>query len=279
VRLAAGARRPLGGAVAVADVGMLAGGGLGLGPDVRVGLAGPGARPRWTAELAWGGRAPRSDELWTPLRQAVAGEERVVLPEASLGREKSLRAGASAQSRALGLDLALDASWRRLADGIHWVALDEERTSGRWANGLRLSAWRLTAAAAREGRFAGWLRLKAEGTWQGFDVTAGNAGPLPPENWQRLRLDWENHFFQEDGILQLSLVSTRRAAGCDPWDPAGTVLLPARVNHDLLLGFRLVGAHLVLGWRNLAGERQRLTSGALSPGREMDMRLEWAFHQ
>ena len=59
----------------------------------------------------------------------------------------------------------------------------------------------------------------------------------------------------------------------------GTARLPARTNHDLLVGFRLVGAHLVVGLRNLTDQRQVLTSGALSPGMEMDMRLEWTFHQ
>jgi hypothetical protein len=39
-----------------------------------------------------------------------------------------------------------------------------------------------------------------------------------------------------------------------------------------------VGAHLTLGLRNLTGQRQQLTSGAWSPGQEMDMRLEWHFH-
>ncbi len=105
--------------------------------------------------------------------------------------------------------------------------------------------------AAASGPWLGWLRATAEGTWQGFDVTAGNPGPLPPTNWQRLRLDWEQHFFSEDGILEVSLVSTRRAEGSDPWDPSGLIRLPARTNHDLLLGFRLVGTHIVLGVRNL----------------------------
>lgn len=279
LRLAVGGRRALGGAVARVELGALGGGGLGLGPEARLGLAPGGADPRWTAAISWGGRAPRSDELWTPLRQSVAGRDLAVLPNAGLDREKSLRAEGQARARAAGLDLAVGASLRHLTDGIHWVAQDDDPDRGRWANGLGMRSWRLTAAAAREGRFAGWLRLKAEGTWQGFEVTDGPAGPLPPENWQRLRLDWENHFFKEDGILQVSFVSTRRATGSDPWDPTGTVILPARVNHDLLVGFRLVGAHLVLGMRNLAGDRQRLTSGSLSPGRELDMRLEWAFRQ
>ncbi|MBK8166294.1 MAG: ECF transporter S component [bacterium] len=279
LRVALGGERVLGGAVARLELGALGGGGLGVGPDARLALAPAGVDPRWEAAINWGGRAPRSDELWTPLRQSVAGRDLAVLPNAGLEREKSLRAEGQVRARAAGLDLAVGASLRHLTDGIHWIAQDDDPDRGRWANGLEMRTWRLTAAAAREGRFAGWLRLKGEGTWQGFDVAVGPAGPLPPGNWQRLRLDWENHFFKEDGILQVSLVTTRRAAGNDPWDLTGTVTLPVRVNHDLLVGFRLVGAHLVLGLRNLAGDQQRLTSGALSPGREMDMRLEWAFRQ
>lgn len=279
LRAALGWERQLGGATAQVELAALGGDGLGLAPDARLALAATGPAPRWSAALEWGGRAPRSDELWTPLRYSVAGSGLAALPNAGLGREKSLRAQAQARATAAGVDLALGASVRRLADGITWVADEGDPDSGRWRNNLEMTAWRLTAGAAREGRLLGWVRLKAEGTWQGYDIASGHAGPLPPEQWQRLRVDWENHFFQEDGILQLSLVSTRRGPGSDPWDLTGDLLLPARINHDLLLGFRLAGAHLVLGLRNLAGERQRLTSGALSPGQEMDMRLEWAFSQ
>jgi hypothetical protein len=213
------------------------------------------------------------------VRYVVAARSLVVLPAADLRREQTVRASLAASTRLLGLDLAAQAGARHLADGIAWRAEDADANRGRWANDLELSSWRLTTSVARAGRFLGWARLKAEGTWQGFDVTAGQPGALPPEQWQRLRLDWENHFFLEDGILQVSLLTTRRAASADPWDVTGSSQLPSRTNHDLLVGFRLVGAHLTMGFRNLTGQRQQLTSGALSPGMEMDLRLEWAFHQ
>ncbi len=63
----------------------------------------------------------------------------------------------------------------------------------------------------------------------------------------------------------------------DPWDVTRTAQLPSRTVHDLLVGFRLVGAHLSLGFRNLTGELTRLTSGAMSTGQELDMRLHWAW--
>lgn len=282
LRAALGWDGRLAGARAVAQAGALWNRALGAGPDATFSLAEPADRPRWRLGLEWGGRAPRSDELLTPLRQVVAGDSRALLPNAGLDREQTLRATLDTSLRLAGLDLAVGASGRRLKRGIAWQADPLEEASdpatGRWANDLDLTAWRLNARLAHAGRFLGWARLSAEGTWQGFDVTSGQAA-LPPEQWQRLRVDWENHLFKEDGILQVSLVTTRRAEAADPWDVTGQWQLPARVNHDLLLGFRLTGAHLTLGMRNLAGTRQQLASGALSPGQELDMRLEWAFHQ
>lgn len=282
LRAALGWDGRLGGARAQAQAGALWNRALGAGPDAAFSLAEPADAPRWKLGLEWGGRAPRSDELLTPLRQVVAGEPRALRPNAGLDREQTLRATLVTSVRLSGLDLAVGASGRRLKGGIAWQAdpLDEglDASAGRWANDLDLTAWRLDARLARAGRFLGWTRLSAEGTWQGFDVTSGLAA-LPPDQWQRLRVDWENHFFKEDGILQVSLLTTRRAEAADPWDVTGQWMLPARINHDLLLGFRLTGAHLTLGLRNLAGTRQQLASGALSPGLEMDMRLEWGFHQ
>ncbi len=278
LRAALGWDRRLGAARAQAEAGALWNRALGAAPDASVTLRDAADAPRWRLGLEWGGRAPRSDELLTPLRQTVAGRARALLPSSGLDREQTLRATADGSLRLAGVDLALGASGRRLRDGIAWQAADDEATTGRWANDLDLTAWRLDARLSRAGSFLGWARVCAEGTWQGFDVTGGQAA-LPPGNWQRLRVDWENHFFREDGILQVSLLTTRRAPADDPWDVTGQWQLPARISHDLLLGFRLTGAHLTLGVRNLAGTRQQLASGALSPGREMDMRLEWAFHQ
>ena len=134
---------------------------------------------------------------------------------------------------------------------------------------------RLTGSVAREGRFLGWGRVMVEGTWQQSDETAGHASFLPPERYLRSHLMWENHFFQEDGILQLALISTAQAEMADPWDVTRTSRLPARTVHDLLVGFRLVGAHLSVGIRNLTGERVQMTSGAWSTGQELDLRLHW----
>lgn len=279
LRVALGREGKWAGAHARAQLGVLGGGGFGLGPDVAVGLWQRPLDPRWRLALEWGGRAPRSDEQLTPLRRVVAGRELALLPSAGLEREKTVRAAMDASTRALGLDLAVSTSVRRLDGGIAWRVDESDPDRGRWANDLELTAWRVTTSLARSGRFLGWLRAAAEGTWQGCDVTGGPDGSGPPARWQRLRLDWENHLFQEDGIVQVSLLTTRRSEGADPWDVTGTARLPERTNHDLLLGFRLVGAHLVVGVRNLTNQRQVLTSGALSPGMETDLRLEWGFRQ
>lgn len=277
MRTALGWNADLGRCRAQAQLGALTGGGVAPGPDAELVLAPRAGRPAWRLSAQWGGRAPRSDERLTALRWVVAGRSLVALPAGDLDREQTLRAALDVNARVAGVDLAGQASARRLRDGITWRADPDDPGRGTWANDLDLTAWRAGLRATTAGRFLGWLRATAEGTWQGFDVSAGNPGPLPPGSWQRLRLDWEQHFFREDGILELSLVSTHRAAAGDPWDLAGTVQLPARTNHDLLVGFRLVGTHLVLGVRNLADQRQRLTAGALSPGRELDLRLDWGF--
>ncbi len=277
VRTALGWNADLGRCRAQAQMGALTGGGVAPGPDAELALAPRAGRQAGLLSAKWGGRAPRSEERLTALRWVVTGQELVALPAGDLDREQTLRAALDVAARVAGVDLAGQASARRLRDGITWRADPDDPGRGTWANDLDLTAWRAGLRATTAGRFLGWLRATAEGTWQGYDVSAGNPGPLPPGNWQRLRLDWEQHFFREDGILELSLVTTRRAAAGDPWDLAGTVQLPARTNHDLLVGFRLVGTHLVLGVRNLADQRQRLTAGALSPGRELDLRLDWGF--
>jgi outer membrane receptor protein involved in Fe transport len=106
----------------------------------------------------------------------------------------------------------------------------------------------------------------------------GRASLLPPEYDLRLHLMWENHFFQEDGIVQLALLSNRRGAMADPWDVTRSYRIPARTLHDLVAGLRLVGAHLTVAVRNLTGDRVPLTAGASGPGREIDLRLNWGFH-
>ncbi len=248
-----------------------------IAPGWSASLSEDAERPWWRLELAGDGRAPRSDELLTASERYIGNRELTLLPNRGLGREHTLRAGLLLQGRLLGTGLALDASWRRLEDGIMWEALPGEVTVGRWRNGLAMTSVRVTGRIERAGRFLGWGRALVEATWQQADETAGQAPFLPPEVSGRAALMWENHFFREDGILQLGLVGWRRGEMDDPWDVTRTYRLPARTQLDLLVGFRLVGAHLSLAFKNLTGERTQLSAGTWSSGQEMDMRLSWTF--
>jgi hypothetical protein len=249
----------------------------GWAPQLGLGVDDGGERPWWRLELSYGGRAPRSDELLTPLLRVVADRQLTLLPNADLSREKTARAALLLQARLLGLDLAVDSSVRRLEDGITWEESGPGTDVGSWSNGLAMDSAGVTGRIGRQGRFLGWGRLMVEGTWRKFAEKKGRAAFLPPERYLRFHAMWENHFFQEDGILQLALFSTYQGEMADPWDVTRSYLLPSRTVHDLVAGFRLVGAHLSLAFRNLTGERTRLTSGALSTGQEIDMRLLWNF--
>jgi outer membrane receptor protein involved in Fe transport len=212
------------------------------------------------------------------LRRIVNDRTLFVLPNSHLDPEQTLRAGATGGLSWMGFDLALDASLRRLDQGISWVSSEGDADTGTWQNHLKMDASRLTGTLGRQGRFLGWARMKLEGTWQKYDITEGTAWRLPPENYIRLEMLWENHFFQEDGILQLALLSTRRGEMSDPWDPSGLSRLSSATWHDLVLGFRLVGAHISFAFRNLTDQRYATSANTLAPGREMDMRLRWVFH-
>ncbi len=249
----------------------------GWGPELSLGVGADGERPWWNLRATHGGRAPRSDELLTPLRRDVAGRELLLWPNSDLDREETTRVGLVLQVRLFGFDLAADGSVSRLKNGITWQPLAGATDQGIWANDLEMESSRLTGTIGREGRFLGWGRLMLEGTWQQSDETAGRASFLPPKRYLRTHVMWENHFFKEDGILQLALFSTLQGEMADPWDVTRTSQLPSRTVHDLLVGFRLVGATLSMGLRNLTGERVRLTSGALSSGQDVDMRLHWAW--
>lgn len=234
--------------------------------------------PFWRFDLEYGGRHARSDELLTPMIHYVDERRLVLLPNTDLDREKSMRAAALLKWRLVGFDFAVDGSWRRLTRGISWEAEAPDADVGTWSNGLEMDSARVTGRLAREGRFLGWGRMMLEGTWRDFQEKAGRASLLPPEYDLRLHLMWENHFFQEDGIFQLALMSNRRGPMTDPWDVTRTYEIPARTLHDLVVGLRLVGVHLTLAFRNLTGERVRMTSGSLSTGQELDLRLNWGFH-
>jgi len=249
----------------------------GFGPEVILAWSDDDPQPWWKLDFHFGGRAPRSDELLTPLLHVVDDRELALFPNADLEREKTLRAGLLLTRRLLGIDLAVDGSVRRLDQGIAWEASVEDEYQGVWTNGLEMDAARVTGSLGRQGRFLGWGRVKLEGTWQRFEEKSGRASWLPPEKYLRLHLMWENHFFREDGIFQLALFSTRQGEMADPWDVTRNFQLPARTVHDLLVGFRLVGANLSLAFRNLTGEKTRMTAGALSTGQELDLRLHWAF--
>jgi len=250
---------------------------VGLGPEASLAVGAVGAQPWWLLSGSYGGRAPRSDELLTPLRRDVDGRELLLWPNGELDREKTARVALVLRARLLGFDLAVDGSVSRLRDGITWQELPGETVQGLWQNDLEMTSRRITGTIGRQGRFLGWGRLMLEGTWQRSDENEGRADFLPPTRYLRAHLHWENHFFQEDGILQLALFSTVQGEMADPWDVTRTAQLPSRTVHDLVVGFRLVGAHLSLGIRNLTGERIRLTSGARSAGQEMDTRLHWAW--
>jgi hypothetical protein len=249
----------------------------GLGPEMGLAFEHDVVDPRWKLDVHYGGRAPRSDEYLTPLMVDVDGRGLALLPNTELDREKSLRLGGLVKARLVGFDLALDGSWRQLTQGIAWEASAPGSNTGTWGNGLEMSAAQVTGRLFREGRFLGWGRLMLEGTWRSIDETIGQASMLPPEYDARLHLMWENHLFQEDGIFQLALLSNWRGPMDDPWDVTRTYEIPARSLHDLVVGFRLLGVNLTLAVKNVTGDRVQLTSGARSPGQELDLRLKWDF--
>jgi hypothetical protein len=259
--------------------------GLGVDWDSRCGWGPTGtlrwgpdtAAPNWSVAISRDGRAPRSDEWLTPVYRQIGTRDLFLLPNSELDRERQWQARIHWARQVAGIDLALEGGWSRLREGITWIPLDSNPDRGLWANDLDLDSSRLTVSVAKQGRFVGWASIRLEGTWQHFEVKNGRASVLPPEQFMRLYLGWENHLFAEDGILQLALMSTRRGTMSDPWDVSRSAILPEATLHDLLIGFRLVGTHLSLAYRNLTANRVALTTGALSPGREMDMRLYWVF--
>ncbi|MFH1842359.1 MAG: hypothetical protein ABIF77_04075 [bacterium] len=252
-------------------------GGWQLGGHWRVEAGGD--TPWLHCQLESGGRAPRSDELLTADQVFVHNQALSLLPNRELRAEKVQRISGGVDRRLLGTDLALTGSWRWVRDGIGWCAAEGEDDSGRWGNDGELRAGTVRASVTRAGRFWGWLRLRGEMVWRHHDQLVGSTMYVPPEQSFVLNALWEHRFFQEDGILQIGYWLVSRGEMMDPWFPGDRYLLPAVTRHDLLFGFRLLGADLSMALVNVTDEQVQLTTGSLSDGREMRWRLHWTFSQ
>ncbi len=252
---------------------------LGWDPTATAELS--GSLSRLKGSLFWevGGRAPRSDELGTILRHDVAGRILIIDPNADLEREQTRRWGGSVAFDAFGMELAVDGAVGKVEDGITWLADLDHANRGQWVNGANLDYQRLTAAVERQGRFLGWGRIRYEGTWQDYTQNALPASFLPPEQYSRLQLMWENHLFEEDGVVEIAFFSTRVGTMMDPWDVTQSFVLPAHTVQDLIVGFRLVGVDLSLAFRNLTNKKFQTSAGALSQGSRTVMRLAWKFRR
>jgi hypothetical protein len=231
----------------------------------------------WRLSLERGGRRPRSDELLTADRLFSPTASYVLLPNQRLGDESWWRGSLDLRARLGGADFAVGASYRSLRNGITWVPTELDVQRGRWENGLELGAYTVTASGVKRTRCAGWLQLQALAAWRRQDIQTGRPAFLPPERSAALQLLWEHRFFREDGILQVGYWLLHRSANDDPWLPGSDFLLPARTQHDIVLGFRLVGVDLEAGLLNVTDRRWRLSSGALSYGRELRWRMHWTF--
>jgi len=231
----------------------------------------------WEMSLARDGRAPRSDELFTPQQRFFGSRIVTIYPNSLLVRENTKRASIRLAGRVFGLDLALDASARQLTDGITWQYDGNGTNSGSWNQGLHMNSTRITGQVAREGRFLGWGGVRLEGTWQKFDEKEGQAAFLPPEKSARMELKWENHFFKEDGILQVALMTWWKGQMADPWDVSRQSILPETTRMDLILGFRLVGANISIALRNLADQKVQMTTNSWSTEKEFQWRINWTF--
>jgi hypothetical protein len=115
--------------------------------------------------------------------------------------------------------------------------------------------------------------------WRSQEIQAGRPLFLPPKLSGVLQIFWENHFFKEDGILEIGYRLVHRGEMADPWWPGASFVLPVITRHDLLMAFRLLGTDLSLELRNLTDETFRLSAGSVSDGREMRLRLHWTFSQ
>ncbi len=225
----------------------------------------------------FGGRAPRSDELLTIDRRSAPDATYLLMPNRDLEWERSARVSCGYDRRMLGFDCGVSASYRDLADGIGWRREAPDSDSGRWQNDVEMTGWTASAHLARRMRFAGILRVETRLVRRGFDVAAGAPMGLPPERSATAAVFWERHMFHEDGIAEIGYRLETRGEMNDPWLPAAAGELSSMTRHDLLLGFRLLGADLGIELRNLTDERVQVSSGALCDGREFRWRLDWSF--
>ncbi len=244
----------------------------------RLTLATPGRWP-WLQLIAErGGRAPRSDELWTPDVATVVTDSLRMMPNRDLAREETLRGSLLLRLRFLGLDFATEGSVRRLRRGIVWAPL-AEAGFGQWRNDLALDSHAIVVRLGWQGKLYGWAQLTAETAWRGHDLRSGPTPNLPPERSTGVSFLWEKRFFHEDGILQFGYWYGYRSEMTDPFIPNAAFQIPAVARHDLLVGFRLLGVDLGMELRNLADERLQLTTGAFSDGLQLRWRLQWKFSQ
>ncbi len=92
---------------------------------------------------------------------------------------------------------------------------------------------------------------------------------LPPERSMSAAAWWEHTSFSGDGIWELGWQTEYRGAMSDPWLPENVVLLPAATLHHATVMFRLVGVDLGVTLRNVTDSQVRLSSGAMTRGRDM----------
>lgn len=249
----------------------------GFSPAAEIGFAREAAGGGLRLVAGHGGRAPTSFEMLTPDRVFVLDRALVLLPDPDLDWERTTRFTGEWTRGMAGFDLRIGGSYRILRDGIGWRAdrLDPDR--GVWANDVEMDGWTATIEVGRTWRLAGLARLDAHFTRRGWDVSRGTPMGLPPERSAGLSLFWERRLFHEDGVFEVGYNLEHGSERDDPLLPRSQFTVPAATRHDLLLAFRLLGADLGLELRNLTDENIRLSSGAVSDGREMRWRLEWSF--
>ena len=256
-----------------------------------------GARPEvglaatqgpWILNLGMGGRAPRSDEIATAWTVYGPGEKYRLLPNEDLTWERTTRASLGWSGSVAGWTLGSQTVYRRLRDGIGWsrqdgLIGDGTEQVGMWQNGLEVNGWATTFKTSRRGYFLGRYQLEAQMSARGYDIPSGTDGPLPtslpPELSAAATVRWQHPYFHGDGIWELAWTIEHRGAMPDPWLPGTATTIEAATLHHAMVVFRLTGVDLGFDIRNVLDQNVPLSAGALSRGREVRMRLEWALRQ